>query len=139
MPWDALKPAIVSQQSGASEQEIEEEPNWRRGHDHRIGFLNRQGRFAGLTHDGDYDPYETAEDREFRNEAQRKYRDLREKSKKGQLVNFQDVMKAQTVRCFKFPLRNLISKHHGCRTSTCVSQTTILLASVSSFKLVKIG
>lgn len=104
MPWDALKPAIVSGHPGSSEQEIEEEPNWSRGHDHRIGYLNRQGRLAGLTHDGDYDPYETEEDREFRREALRKHRDLREKSQQGQLVNFQDVMKGQTVSHFRISL-----------------------------------
>lgn len=98
MPWDALKPAIVSNHPGSSEKEISEEPNWGRGHNHRIGYLNRQNRIAGLTHDGDYDPYETEDDREFREEALRKQRELRDKAKKGDLLNFRDIMKDQTVR-----------------------------------------
>lgn len=98
MPWDALKPAVVSRHPGASSQEIEDEPEWGRGHNHRIGYLNRQGRLAGLTHDGDYDPYENEEDRQFREDAMQKYRKLKDKAKAGDLVNFQDVMKNQTVR-----------------------------------------
>lgn len=97
MPWDALKPAVVSGHPGSTEKEISEEPNWGRGHNHRIGYLNRQGRFAGVTHNGDYDPYETEEDRSFRDEAIRKQRELREKAKKGKLLNFRDIMKNQTV------------------------------------------
>lgn len=97
MPWDALKPAVVTQHPGSSGKEIEEEPEWSRGHNHRVGYLNRQGRFAGLTHDGDFDPYETEEDRKFRDEAIRKHRELRERSKEGELLDFQDIMKNQTV------------------------------------------
>lgn len=98
MPWNALKPAVVTSHPGSSNKEIEEEPDWGYGHNHRIGYLNRQGRVAGLTHDGDHDPYETEEDRQFREEAMQKYRNLKEKSKAGHLVNFQEIMKSQTVR-----------------------------------------
>jgi len=96
MPWDALQPAVVSTHPGSSTEEIEDEPNWGQGHNHRIGYRNRQNRLAGFTHDGDHDPYENEEDRQFAEEAIRKYREIRQKSDKGELVNFQDVMKDQT-------------------------------------------
>lgn len=98
MPWDRLTAAVVSDHPGSSEQEITDEPDWAKvhNHQHRIGYRNRQGRRPGLTHDGDHDPYKKAEDREFVEEAIRKYKDLRERAGKGELLNFQDIMKDQT-------------------------------------------
>lgn len=96
MPWNKLSPANTTNHPGSSEQEIADEPNWGAGHNHRIGYRNRQGRNPGYTHDGDHDPYEKEEDRQFREEAVRKYRDLRTRAGKGDLLNFQDVMKDQT-------------------------------------------
>lgn len=96
MPWDKLTPAVVSKHPGSTSQEIADEPNWGAGHNHRIGFRNKHGRAPGLTHDGDYDLYETEEERAFTENAQRKYRELKDKAKHGELVDFRDVMKAQT-------------------------------------------
>lgn len=100
MPWSALKQAVVTQHPGSSTKEVEDEPDWGQGHNHRIGYLNRQGRLAGLTHDGDHDPYEKEEDKKFREDAMQKYRQLQQRSKAGDLLNFQDIMKNQTVRMF---------------------------------------
>ncbi|KAK5943376.1 hypothetical protein PMZ80_004383 [Knufia obscura] len=98
MPWNKLTTAVVSKHPGSSSQEVAEEPNWAKGHNlhHRIGYRNAQGRNPGYTHDGDHDPYEKDEDRQFREEAIRKYKDLQDRAGKGALLNFQDIMKHQT-------------------------------------------
>lgn len=88
--------ARVRQHPGSSVQEIAEEPNWGSGHNHRIGYRNKHDRYAGLTHEGDHE-WRTEEERKFTDEAMRKYRELRGKAQKGELVNFQSVMKHQTV------------------------------------------
>jgi nitrate reductase (NAD(P)H) len=33
--------------------EINNEPEWGSGHEHRVGFINAQNRVPGLTHSGD--------------------------------------------------------------------------------------
>lgn len=96
MPWEKLTKTTISSHPGSSEQEIASEPDWSSGHNHRIGFINRQGRTPGYTHDGDHDPYETEEDRKFAEDAMQKYKDLRQRAQKGELINFQDIMKDQT-------------------------------------------
>lgn len=98
MPWDKLNTTVVSNHPGSSSQEIADEPDWTKGHNlqHRIGYRNAQGRNPGFTHDGDHDPFEKEEDRLFREEAMRKYKDLQKRAGRGELVNFQDVMKDQT-------------------------------------------
>lgn len=96
MPWDKLTAPVVSSNPGSSEQEIGDEPDWGTGHNHRIGFRNRQGRTPGFTHDGDHDPYETEEDRQFAEEAIRKYKELQQRKDKGELLNFRDIMKNQS-------------------------------------------
>ena len=95
MPMPAPRRTDVQDHPGSSAREIAEEPEWGAGHQHRIGFRNRQDRFAGFTHDGDHG-YEKEEDREFTEDAMRKYRELRDEAKKGKLVNFQELMKDQT-------------------------------------------
>jgi nitrate reductase (NAD(P)H) len=63
-PWRVR----VGNFTGATKKEIDEEPHWGVGHNHRVGFLNRQSRVAGFTHDGDHDE-EEAEDRKSTDEA----------------------------------------------------------------------
>lgn len=58
--------------------------------------MNSEGRFAGLTHDGDHG-YKSEEQRKFVEQAMEKRRELLKQSRMGHLVNFQEVMKAQTV------------------------------------------
>lgn len=98
MPWDKLTNTVVSNHPGSSPQEIAGEPDWAQGRNlqHRIGYRNAQGRNPGFTHDGDHDPYENEEDRLFAEKAMRKYKDLRKRAGKGELINFQEVMKDQT-------------------------------------------
>ena len=80
---------VVHDHPGSSSQEIADEPDWGTGHQHRIGFRNRQGRVAGFTHDLDLpDPQERKEDEEFIEDAMRKYQELRQRTKKGDLIKF---------------------------------------------------
>lgn len=92
-----MKQATVSRHPGSNEQEIQDEPDWGQGHhNHHVGFLNRQHRYAGLTHDGDdHESMQSEEDRKFDQEALRKIRDFQNKKATGQLVNFKQVMKYQ--------------------------------------------
>lgn len=94
MPLPAPRHPHVRHHPGSSHHEIANEPHWSGHHDHRVGFRNRHGRFPGLTHDGDY---ENEEDQRFAEEAVRKYQDLWQRVKKGDLINFQDVARGQTV------------------------------------------
>ena len=88
-------PVRVGNFTGATKKEVDEEPQWGAGHNHRVGFLNKQSRVAGFTHDGDHDE-EEVEDRKFTNEAMRKSRELRRAAQDGKLLNFQDIMKGQS-------------------------------------------
>jgi nitrate reductase (NAD(P)H) len=97
MPAPPATTATVTSHPGSTADEISQEPEWGAGHQHRIGFVNRSGRLAGFTHDGDHAEDDDQDERKFEEEAQRKYRDLRTKEGRGDLVNFEDVMKDQTV------------------------------------------
>jgi nitrate reductase (NAD(P)H) len=85
----------VSQHPGSSAQEIQNEPDWHAGHNHRIGYCNKDNRHPGYAPNGDH--WETEEDKKFAEEAMRKYRALSEREDRGELVNFQDVAKEETV------------------------------------------
>lgn len=82
---------------GSSVENIQNEPDWSSTHNHRIGFRNAQNRYAGFTHDGDHGPYEREEDRKFGEEAMRKHRELLKREDRGELINFRDVFKGETV------------------------------------------
>ncbi|KAK9413357.1 hypothetical protein SUNI508_02556 [Seiridium unicorne] len=81
---------------GSSVKEIENEPNWGAGHNHRIGYKNDQSRFAGLTHDGD-EHWGSDEEKRFAEDAMERYRKLRQRYNRSELLNFQDIMEAQTA------------------------------------------
>ena len=83
----------VKQHPGSTIQEIENEPDWVDGHEHRIGYKNRQGRRPGLTHAGD----EEEEDEEFKRKAAEELGNFRKRVHKGELVNFRDVINQQVV------------------------------------------
>lgn len=97
MPMPAPRQARVTQHPGSTDKEIADEPNWSRGHNHRAGFRNRYGRFAGLTHDGDHG-WEDEDEGQFVDQAMKKHRDLLDRSDRHELINFQDVMNSETVR-----------------------------------------
>lgn len=62
---------------GSSQKEIDE-PDWGSGHNHRVGFKNRDNRLPGYAH-----PTRTKET---------KYPDLRDRKADAKLVNFRDLM-----------------------------------------------
>lgn len=86
----------VRSHPGSSAQDIENEPDWGHGHEHRVGFVNGQNRVPGLTHSGD----ERSEDSDPNDEVEtaealEKYREFRQDAKEGKLVNFRDIINAQ--------------------------------------------
>ena len=96
MPAPPARSAEVTGHPGSTAAEIASEPDWGTGHQHRVGFVNAAGRRAGLTHDGDFE-VNNEDEKRFVEEAMRKYRETRERTKEGDLVNFDQVMQAQTV------------------------------------------
>lgn len=75
---------------GSSAEEIANEPDWGVGHNHRVGFRNRDNRIAGLTHlDDEYD----AEIEQARKDLAY----LRDEAEKGGLINFRDAIQHQEV------------------------------------------
>ena len=79
---------------GSSLSEIQNEPNWTSGHEHRIWYKNRQDRCPGLTHADDEIEEEAKEQGK---EAQKEHEELEEREKKGDLVNFRDIIKSEKV------------------------------------------
>ncbi|KAH7333373.1 hypothetical protein BKA65DRAFT_596924 [Rhexocercosporidium sp. MPI-PUGE-AT-0058] len=85
----------VRSHPGSSLQDIENEPDWGHGHEHRIGFWNGQGRVPGLTHSGDEREDSNLHDEIETEEAAEKYAEFRDEVQEGKLVNFRDVINAQ--------------------------------------------
>lgn len=83
----------VEQHPGSTSLEIDNEPDWVDGHEHHIGYKNRQERRPGLTHTGD----EEDGDEEFKREAAEELKSLQGRVHKGELVNFRDVINQQVV------------------------------------------
>ena len=100
MPTPPAARAAVTDHPGSTADEIDREPNWGGRHQHRIGYVNRSGRVAGLTHDGDH-AEEGADDSAFVAQAESKYRELETRRDRGGLINFNDVLNAQTVSASK--------------------------------------
>jgi nitrate reductase (NAD(P)H) len=83
----------VKDHPGSSLSEIQSEPNWTSGHEHRIWYKNRQDRCPGLTHADD----EIEEAKEQGKEAQKEHEEREEREKKGELVDFRDITKSEKV------------------------------------------
>ncbi|KAF4415881.1 nitrate reductase (NADH) [Fusarium acutatum] len=83
------KPWVVKVQAhpGSTAEEIWNEPDWASGHQHRIGFRDRNNRLPGLTHKDD-------EYREVAREKQ-KYLAFQQRAKSGELINFRDLIENQ--------------------------------------------
>jgi nitrate reductase (NAD(P)H) len=65
VPWRVQ----ITDHPGSTREEIEQEPDWNLGHEHRVGYLNRDNRRPGLTHTVD----ERNEEDEFDQEAKEEY------------------------------------------------------------------
>lgn len=95
IPWTVQK----QDHPGSSAQEIEDEPEWIGGHQHWVGFKNRQDRRPGLTHEDDeqHEParHSLDDEAQFTLDARGKVGKLRQKEKQHQLVNFRDVINSE--------------------------------------------
>ncbi|KAF2089605.1 hypothetical protein K490DRAFT_37273 [Saccharata proteae CBS 121410] len=86
MPHDIPWAVHAQNHPGSSAKDIANEPDWTSAHSHRIGFRNHQDRIPGITHrNDDYD--------EEVLEARREFQELKDEVKRGDLINFRDVMK----------------------------------------------
>ncbi|KAE9968988.1 hypothetical protein EG328_007142 [Venturia inaequalis] len=84
VPWKVT----VHEHPGSSWDDVLNEPEWGTGHNHRIGYKNNQDRVAGITHARD----ELSKEDE---EAYEEYQELRDEAKKGDLLNFRDIVKGE--------------------------------------------
>lgn len=85
-PWTVQ----VRNHPGSSPEEIRNEPDWASGHQHRIGFKNRQNRVPGITHS--HEGYKKEIEK-----ARHGLEELRQEAKAGQLINFRDLVEKQEV------------------------------------------
>jgi len=86
VPW-VVK---VRDHPGSKPEDIENEPDWGAGHQHRIGYKNRQDRVPGFTNPSD-------EWTEEEKEAVRRDKELHEQEEQGKLVNWRDIMTHEEV------------------------------------------
>ncbi|KAI8682135.1 Nitrate reductase [NADPH] [Fusarium keratoplasticum] len=91
----STKPWVVKVRPhpGSSAEEIRNEPNWIAGHQHRVGFRDRNDRLPGITHRDD-------EYKEEVEKEQQRYDALRKAAETGKLVNFRDLVENQEARDF---------------------------------------
>jgi len=90
IPWRVS----VQDHPGSSLADLRNEPDWDVGHQHRIGYKNNQDRVPGLTHAYDESSEEDDET------AVDHFEDLKDGAQDGNLTNFRDLVKNQTVSVF---------------------------------------
>ncbi|GEM12114.1 sulfite oxidase [Rhodotorula toruloides] len=100
---------VVSAHPGSSAQEIADEPDWSGGHQHRVGFRNRDDRLPGLA------PSSSAEINEAEHEHERERHEqdvahakaqletLGEERSEGRLVNFREIVERQEDLHLRYP------------------------------------
>lgn len=99
MPWNVH----VASHPGSTEDEISNEPDWTQSHQHQVGVLNLQGRYPGLTHnETDSDEFHSRKD-DFDREAEKELKTLQEKKKKGELLNFRDLIQSEPDFHLRYP------------------------------------
>lgn len=81
--------------AGASWEDIQNEPDWLRSHNNRIGFRDHSDRLLGYTHIGD--EWNTEEDRQFLARAKEEAEELNRDLGGQNLVNFRELMTLQEV------------------------------------------
>lgn len=92
MPPAPSRTAVTTNHPGSSQQEIDDEPDWGFGHNHRIGYVNSDDRYPGFTHSND----ENNEDYEEVKEAIEGSVADEQKKHEGELINFREVMQDKT-------------------------------------------
>lgn len=80
---------------GSSENDIRNEPDWAKTHNHRIGFRDRNDRHPGLTHHGE--EWSSEEEREFLAQARKEAEELGKKLGEHDLLNVREFMTKQEV------------------------------------------
>jgi len=90
------KVQMLEQYTGATDQEIKDEPDWSKVHNkHRVGFKTRDYRYAGLVNEVDEEEIE-ADRREGQAERDRSA-ELKEEVQEGKLISIRDVVKSEKV------------------------------------------
>lgn len=87
IPWRVQ----TTDHPGSTQKEIEQEPDWNKAHrhEHRVGYKSyRYGRRPGVTH---ADDERTADDDDVE-KAREGYKVISNKAKRGDLVNFRDIV-----------------------------------------------
>lgn len=81
---------------GSSADDILNEPDWAKTHNHRIGFRDRDDRHPGFTHHGD--DWSSEEERKFLAQAKEEAEELGRKLGKHDLLDVREFMNRQEVR-----------------------------------------
>ncbi|WZH46568.1 nitrate reductase NADH [Fusarium acuminatum] len=94
-------PSTVSQlkvqaHPGSTAEEIHNEPDWAAGHQHRVGFRDRNNRLPGITHKDD-------EHREDVALEKQNHLAIQQKAMSGELVNFRDLIEKQEDFHLRYP------------------------------------
>ncbi|KXT09669.1 hypothetical protein AC579_9975 [Pseudocercospora musae] len=114
MPHDVPWKVDVKHHPGSSAKDIKDEPEWTGGHQHRVGYRNRQDRVPGLVHQGDEQldepelvnssgSSEPEEEIEFDQKAKTEFEDLKARAKKGDLLNFRDIINNEEDFHLRYP------------------------------------
>ncbi|KAI5368020.1 putative oxidoreductase, molybdopterin-binding domain, oxidoreductase FAD/NAD(P)-binding protein [Septoria linicola] len=114
MPHDIPWKVSVKHHPGSSAKDVQDEPEWTHGHQHRIGYRNRQDRVPGLTHQDDEAGQEPDLTRsssnseqegeiEFDDVAKADYENLKKKAKRGDLINFRDIVQNEKDIHLRWP------------------------------------
>lgn len=80
---------------GSSDHEIQNEPDWIKTHNHRIGFRDRNDRHPGYTHVGD--EWNDERQREFLAQAKREAEELSTELEACKLIDVREFMTKQEV------------------------------------------
>lgn len=80
---------------GSSEQDIQNEPDWSKTHNHRIGFRDRNDRHPGLTHHGE--EWASEQERVFLEQARKEAEELGKELGEHDLINVREFMTKQEV------------------------------------------
>lgn len=87
VPWRVR----IVDHPGSTREEIEQEPDWEVAHGQHVGYLNRDNRRPGLTHNFDG----RDEDDDATKEAREEYERLKEKTDSSKLVNWRDLIEEE--------------------------------------------
>lgn len=80
---------------GSSKDDIQNETDWAKTHNHRIGFRDRNDRHPGYTHIGD--EWNTEQERQFLVQAKNQANELKAELEGDDLTNVRDFMTKHEV------------------------------------------